>query len=183
MSRAYLGSARPAGTEESWLATPTTTVTVILNLGSSFGGLPGSFAAGLTDTCGIVAQDGAIECLDLKLNPLGAYTLLGVPMDEVSGDVIDLDELLAGSDRLVERLAGEPTWKRRFALLDTFLLGRLENGPRAAGEVAFAWRRLTETHGAVPIGALAEEVGWGRRPLVGRFRQRIGLPPKTIART
>jgi AraC-like DNA-binding protein len=182
MYRGYLGFAQPAGTEESWLAMPNTTVTVILNLGSAFGGLPGSFVAGLTDTCGVVEQGGAIECVDLKISPLGAYALLGVPMDEVAGGVVDLGEILQGTAGLAARLADESTWEHRFALLDTFLLDRLEHGPRPADEVAFAWRRLTATRGAIPIGALADEVGWSRRHLVARFRQQIGLPPKTMAR-
>jgi AraC-like DNA-binding protein len=180
--RGYLGFAQPAGTRSSWLATPNTTVTVILNLGNAFGGLPASFAAGLTDSCGIVAQDGAIECVDLKISPLGAYALLGVPMDELADRVTDLSDVLAGTGQLVRRLAEESTWERRFAVLDTFLLDRLEHGRRPADEVAFAWRRLTGTRGAVPIGALAEEVGWSRRHLVAKFRQQIGLPPKTMAR-
>jgi len=182
VDRDYIAFSQPAGTEERWLATPGTSVTLILNLGSAFGGLPHSFAAGLTDTAGIVEQDGEIACLDLKLSPLGAYTLLGVPMSELTGRVVDLDDLLPGGRRLVERLIEQPTWRRRFDVVDAFLLDRLEHAPRPADEVAFAWHRLTATRGAVPIGALAEEVGWSRRHLVARFRQQVGLPPKTIAR-
>ncbi len=181
LDRAYVGFAQPAGTEERWLATPGTAVTVIVNLGDPFGALPQSFVAGLTDAAGVVEQDGEIECVDLKLTPLGAYTLLGVPMDELAGRVVDLEDLL-GSRELTERVAAQSTWDRRFALIDAFLLDRLENGPRPADEVAFAWRRLAATRGSLPIGALADEVGWSRRHLVAKFRQQVGLPPKTIAR-
>jgi AraC-like DNA-binding protein len=182
LDRDYIGFSQPAGTEERWLATPNTSVTVILNLGARFSGLPGSFVAGLTDTAGIVEQDGEISCVDLKFSPLGAYTLLGVPMSELSGRVVDLADVLPSVSRLVNRLAHEDTWSRRFALVDSLLLSRLEQGPRPATEVAFAWRRLVTTRGAVPVGALAEEVGWSRRHLVARFHQQIGLPPKMIAR-
>lgn len=181
LDRTYIGFAQPAGTQETWLATPGTAVTVIINLGAPFGALPRSFAAGLTDTAGVVEQNGEIECVDLKFTPVGAYSLLGVPMDELTGRVVDLDDL-PGFRELSERVAERPTWDGRFALIDRFLLDRLERGPRPADEVAFAWQRLVATRGSLPIGALAEEVGWSRRHLVAKFRQQVGLPPKTIAR-
>jgi AraC-like DNA-binding protein len=178
LDRDYIGFSQPASTHERWLATPGQTVTVILNAGTGFGGLPRSFAAGLTDTCGVIDQGGEIECVDLKLTPLGAYTLLGAPMDELTNTVVDLDDLLPHAGRLAEA----PTWSKRFALLDELLLDRAEHGPRPAGEAAWVYRRLAESHGAVPIGALAAEVGWSRRHLVTKFRQQVGLPPKTLAR-
>ncbi len=183
LTRNYLGFTQPATEGERWLATPTPTVTVIVNTGAAFGGLPGAFATGLSDTPDVVEQFGAIECVDLKLTPLGAYTLLGVPMDELAGQVVELAAVLGpDGDRLTERLANTPGWADRFAVLDTFLADRAGRGPAPANEVAWAWRRLVETGGAEPIGALAHEIGWSRRHLVTRFRQQVGLPPKTVAR-
>jgi AraC-like DNA-binding protein len=183
LTRNYLAFAQPATVGERWLATPTPTVTVIVNTGAAFGGLPGSFVTGLADTHDVVDQFGAIECVDLKLTPLGAYKLLGVPMDELANEVVDLADVL-GPDaaRLTERLANTPGWAARFAVLDEFLLARAEAGPMPSPEVRWAWGRLVETAGAVPVGALAQEVGWSRRHLVTRFRQQVGLPPKTVAR-
>jgi AraC-like DNA-binding protein len=71
---------------------------------------------------------------------------------------------------------------RQDALLDRFLLGRLADGPRPSPEVGWAWARLVATGGAVPIGRLAGEVGWSHKQLIARFRQQIGLRPKTAAR-
>src|SRR5918996_2959078 len=104
-------------------------------------------------------------------------------MDQLSGRIVDLVEVL-GPDgrRLAERLRDTPSWGRRFALLDQFLLRRLERGPRPSPEVDRAWQRLVSTGGAVPIGRLADEVGWSHKNLIAKFRQQVGLAPKTAAR-
>ncbi|MFL6126725.1 helix-turn-helix domain-containing protein [Actinophytocola sp.] len=157
---------QPAGAGTTWLATPATTVTVIINLGEPFGGLPSAFVAGLTDRGSLVDQRGEIDCLDLKLSPLGAYRLFGVPMNELANQVVDLAELAEPRpDHLAEDLA---------RLTDA--------GPEPAPEVAWAWHRLRQAHGGITITELAREVGWSRRHLVNRFHTQIGLAPKTVAR-
>lgn len=166
LTRDYVHFRQEAADGATWLATPATTVTLIINLGAAFGGLPSAFVAGLSDRAEVVDQRGEIECLDLKLTPLGAYRLFGVPMSELANQVVDLTELATV----------------RPDHLDEDLLRLAESGPDPAPEVDWAWRRLRETHGAVPVAALAAEVGWSRRHLVTRFNAQIGLPPKTVAR-
>jgi len=81
-----------------------------------------------------------------------------------------------------ERLREAPGWGQRFALLDQFLLRRLDRGPRPSPEVGWAWERMVATGGAVPIGQLAHEVGWSHKHLLAKFRRQVGLRPKTAAR-
>lgn len=183
LARDYVGFSESGAAGEGWLQPPTSSVTVILNLGERFGGLPDSFAAGLADTWTWVERGDAVSCLDLKLTPLGAYTLLGVPMHELAGKVVDAGDLLGPAvQSLLDALREAPDWERRFRLLDGFLVRRAELGPRPAEAVAWAWRRLAESGGQVPVGRLAEEVGWSHRHLVARFREEVGLTPKTMAR-
>jgi AraC-like DNA-binding protein len=114
---------------------------------------------------------------------VGAYTLLGLAMDTLSGQLVDLVEVLgAAGRRLADQLREAASWRQRFGLLDQFWLGRLAGGPRPAPEVAWAWQRLVATGGAVPIDQLAREVGWSHRHLLARFRRQVGLAPKTAAR-
>ena len=183
LTRNYVGFSQPAGTAVRWLSPPTGTATVILNIGAPFGGQPLAFAAGLTDRHEIIDQSGAIDCVDLKLTPLGAYTLLGTRMDDLTDVSVDLTDLLgAPAERLTEQLVAASDWVARFDLLDAFLADRAERGRRPAPEVSWVWQRLTGSAGLVPVGELAAEVGWSRRHLVARFREQVGLPPKTMAR-
>ena len=121
--------------------------------------------------------------LEVILNPLGAYTVLGMPRmswPATSSTSPTSSGPMAGDSG--ERLRATPSWDRRFGLVDRFLLGRLENGPRPAPEVVWVWRRLAATGGGVPIGRLAAEVGWSHKHLITRFRQQVGLQPKLAAR-
>lgn len=141
-----------------------------------------AFVAGLHEIPVDTEHDGTLRCLQLDLSPLGAYRLLGVPPTELRDAVVPLDELGAPWRDLAGRLADAPGWPERFALLEG-VLGRLaQDGRRPDPEVGWAWRRLAHSHGAVPMAALADEVGWSRRHLTARFHQQVGLPPKAAAR-
>jgi AraC-like DNA-binding protein len=144
---------------------------------------PPAFVMGAHGSYTVVDGDCAPSYVELWLGPLAAFRLLGLPMDELGGQLVDLAEVL-GPDgrRLGEQLREAPSWRQRFALLDRFLLGRLEEGPRPSPEVGRAWDRLVASGGAVPIAQLAEEVGWSHKHLIARFKRQLGLRPKTMAR-
>ncbi len=132
-----------------------------------------------------IVLDGACapEYVRVFLGPLGAYRLLGMPMSELQGQAVDLSEVLGPlGARLAEQLRAESTWRGRFRLVDRLLLHRLDTGPAPSAEVSRAWQRLVATGGVVPIGRVAEEVGWSHKHLITKFRQQVGLSPKTAAR-
>jgi AraC-like DNA-binding protein len=142
-----------------------------------------SFIAGLHDTFASNRQGGPTSGVQVNLSPIGAYLLLGRPMDEVANRTVALGDLLGEIGRsLPLRLAEAPDWHTRFDLLDDALLARLACAQPASRGVVWAWRRLEDTHGSTSIGALADGLGWSRKHLVAQFRQQIGLPPKTVAR-
>ena len=142
-----------------------------------------SFTGGLRDTCVVTEHAGRSAGMQVNLEPTSARMLLRIPMSELAGQVVPLDAVFGrDGERLVERLAAAPRWNDRFALLDRALQAGLEGAPRASPEVAWAWRRLRETDGGVRVASLADELGWSRRRLVARFRDDVGLAPKTAAR-
>ena len=131
----------------------------------------------------MVDGDCAPSYLEVWLDPLGAYRLLGLPVNELSGQLIDLADVLGGAARrLAEQLRETPSWRQRFALMDQFLLRRMAGWPRTSPQVGWAWQRLVTTGGTVPIGQIADEVGWSHKHLIVQFRRQAGLRPKTAAR-
>jgi AraC-like DNA-binding protein len=142
-----------------------------------------SFAAGLRLSSVITEHDGVGRGMHVSLTPPGAYALFGVPMHELSGDTVSLDSLLgADAERLCERLVETADWPTRFALVEAALAERLADAAKPTTGVVWAWRRLSETQGRARIGGLTEELGWSRKRLAARFREEVGLAPKSLAR-
>lgn len=142
-----------------------------------------SFLAALHDRFALVEHDGEQQGVEVHVTPIGAHMLFGLPMHELTNRVVELDDVLgAGADELIGRLWDAPGWDARFAFLDAAFAARLADARGPQPGIIWAWQRLNATHGRVGVGALAEELGWSHRRLIARFRESVGLPPKTLAR-
>jgi AraC-like DNA-binding protein len=144
-----------------------------------------SLVGGLHTTPALIVHNGRQSGIQLAMSPLGARALLGLPAGELASvDLHGVDVLGPCVGRLRERVRAASGWAGRFAVLDEFLLRRLDANPAALPrpEVVRAWRRILGTGGAEPIAALAREVGWSARRLSGQFATEIGLSPKAAAR-
>ncbi|KUF13580.1 AraC family transcriptional regulator [Streptomyces silvensis] len=148
-----------------------------------------SVAGGLMRRSVAIHHDGRQQGVLVSLTPLGARAVYGMPAAALADRLVPLDELLGAlGAELVERLRTATTWAGRFAALDELFLravGRTGGGdrvPRTGPEVAEAWRRLVAARGRVQVGAVAAGLGWSRRHLTERFRDEVGLSPKTFAR-
>lgn len=146
--------------------------------------LTSSFLAGMHDTAVVTEFTGVQHGLQVDLTPLGAYTLLGRPLSELTNRTPGLDELgIPELTALPARLAADPAWPERFARVDAALLGLLAaSGTRPDPEVAWAWSRLAASGGRTGVAELAAGTGWSRRHLLTRFRAQVGLAPKQAGR-
>ncbi|MFI1097391.1 helix-turn-helix domain-containing protein [Streptomyces sp. NPDC020917] len=126
---------------------------------------------------------GRVEGVEIHLAPWMAYTLLGTDMADVRGLMLPLSDVLGSlSGELEERLAGTPQWSDRFAVLDALLGQRQSEGRTPAPQVIWAWSELIRSDGLVPLSRLSAVTGWSARHIELRFRQQIGLSPKTASR-
>jgi len=164
---------------------PSPTVTLMLQLGEPFAGLPAAFVRGVSLEPTSAAPGGVIECVDLKLTPPGAHLLFGVSMAELAGRAVDLGDLVGESRvaRLLSRVASAGSWVARLEVAEAFLLelastSRTSLDPRAG----WCWDELCRTGGQARIGRLADEIGWSHRHLVAEFRRLVGVTPKQAAR-
>jgi AraC-like DNA-binding protein len=141
-----------------------------------------AFVVGLRDGPLQARHAGRSRGVEVMLSPLGAHRLLRVPLGALDGGVVALDAVLGPAGASLARRIGETaSWGAAFDELDGFFLRLLDRGRRWSPEIALAWHRLETTSGRAAIGQLVQETGWSRRRLALRFREQVGLTPKTTA--
>jgi AraC-like DNA-binding protein len=115
--------------------------------------------------------------------PVGAYTLLRSPLNEIAGSTVSLADLIGRPDelrRLTERLNPAENHRRRAALVEQFLLARMRGStPDSLITAAAAW--LERGDMAKRIDDLSRHMGLSQSALERRFRRIIGVSPKKFA--
>jgi AraC-like DNA-binding protein len=139
------------------------------------------FVAGLYDGYADVASTGRAHCMQVDFTPLGAHRFFAMPMCDVAGQTVALDQVGSFED-LTCQLYDARDWATRFAVLDRFLRQRLGTAPAPSSPISWAWRQLAASAGRVRVGALAREIGWSRKHLAQRFAVEVGAGPKTAGR-
>lgn len=126
---------------------------------------------------------GELHGIELTLRPWAAFRLFGIDMHELGNTVIEASALTgARCQDLRDVLAATPTWQLRFRILDATLGAWQSAGPAPCARTVWAWQRLEQSGGALPVRELAASASWSERQLERRFREQIGLPPRTAAR-
>jgi AraC-like DNA-binding protein len=122
--------------------------------------------------------------LSVRMPPLGAYRLLGLPMARIAHDVIELDDVLGPAvvgvhERLGEaRSAGE-----QFGILCEFARERLARSRvQLRADARIAVDLLARSDGADRIENICRSLAVSRKHLRALFDSHIGLSPKTYAR-
>lgn len=97
--------------------------------------------AGLTDAPTLTEHAGEGHGMQVYLTPLGARRLFGMPMSELTRQVVALEDVIGG-DELSERLATAPDWPMRLTLLEREIARRTLSAPPLAGELEWIWQQL-----------------------------------------
>ena len=143
-----------------------------------------AFFAGLQVQAQCVLHSGINDCVEIRVPPLAAYALLGGAIAEANGEPVSLlDVIPEPIGMLLDQLRTTSSWEHRFAAVDQFLArGFAESKLRVPPELTWAWETLDQSHGLVPIRALARAIGWSERHLINQFRVYFGVRPKATAR-
>lgn len=141
------------------------------------------FVAGIDDTFTLTQHAGNQSGIQLNLTPLGARRFFDMPMSELAGKVVSLADILPRNSRsLTERLYDLRSWEERFELIEDFVASRVERSHVPCEVIDWAYRRIVESNGSVPLSELARQLGYSHKHMIALFKDRVGLPPKLLAR-
>lgn len=142
-----------------------------------------SFSTGAYDTHVIVGSAGATGGLQINFTILGARLFFGRPLRELTNLAVPLRDLMGRpADAFCGRLREVGSWADRFAIADREIAQRVAGNPAPVAPVSWAWSRLRQSAGRIAIGALVDEIGWSQKHFISRFRDELGLAPKTLGR-
>jgi AraC-like DNA-binding protein len=126
---------------------------------------------------------GARDFMVIRLTPIGAQMLLGVPMDLLTDRTLALEDVDSRFSRLLTRDAeAAHDWATRFDIVENITAERLASAPPPPAGLLHAWRILRESPNHVDLARLPQDFGCSRRHLIAQFHTYFGMAPKTIAR-
>ena len=192
--RDLMGYDERSPTPRSQRQYPKPYVVVIIEIGEplrvTMGGDPrtttgrrGGFVAGIDGIYATTEHDGHQSGIQVDLTPTGARRFLGLPLSELGGTAVALDDLRPRTHReLTERLAEAPDWATRLDLVEATLWQAISAAGVETARVDWALDRIERSGGNVRIESLSRELGCSPRHLIALFRDQVGLPPKSVAR-
>lgn len=137
---------------------------------------------GLRDTYRIFQNTPGIGSVLVVFRENGAARFLRNPLNDLFGESLSLEHffdrnLLAA---LEEQLVGATTDDARINLVETFLIGHLDERP-ADLLVSRALAYIHQSNGTIRMSELASMLHTSASPLEKRFRQEVGASPKKFA--
>jgi AraC-like DNA-binding protein len=153
-----------------------------ISTGKSFDG-GNSFVVSRMNSFMDVEQPGKTGFFSVCFYPAAARHFFSLPMNELSNNVISLDELWQNvSTQLAEEMFTAAGNDQRSLILQQFLVQQLEKNYVPDKGIEFCLWQLQLLKGQLHIGKLAEKTGISNRQLSRRFNDNVGLSPKEFAR-
>jgi AraC-like DNA-binding protein len=126
---------------------------------------------------------GARDFMVIRLTPIGAQMLLGVPMDLLTDRTLALEDVDSPFSRLLTTYVDAThDWAARFDIVENIITARLASAPSPPAGLLLSWRMLQECPNDVLLARLPEKFGCSRRHLIAQFHKYFGMAPKTIVR-
>lgn len=144
---------------------------------------PQAFVAGLGPGATLTRHEGHQAGVELDLDPAHARRIFGIPLSELAGTLVDLDELLRPDESgFVEHVAELRSWEARTEAVEQWVGRRWRRGPLPDRRFVGALQIIDASDGQIDIGDIGRAVDLSRPHLIRLFREHVGVTPKVFAR-
>jgi AraC-like DNA-binding protein len=142
-----------------------------------------AWASGLRHEVLTTYSSGRSSLLGVRFTPLGAYAFFRIPMDQLANRVLELEDIF-GSDaeQTLNALRQVPDWPSRIDRFEQLIAERLADSDEPSREIGWMLNMLNRANGRVQMRALQSDLGWSAKRTIARFKEHVGLTPKTYAR-
>lgn len=144
--------------------------------------ITGSYVVGCKSAGVSCARIGTLAMVGIKLWPQCLHSLLDHPLEGLLNTTLELSRLNHRElSRLEDRLF-EARDERQIKVTLDETLERMALSRNANDLVDFSLRRIFESRGTVAVDEIAAQSGRHYRTIERSFKERVGLPPKSLAR-
>lgn len=134
-----------------------------------------------------IERSGHVEMMGVIFKPYAFYPFVRMPINELAGDIRNMDELMDERFELLEeQLALLPRVREKFVVLEHWLRHRLHGDPLKKPElkrqIAFAGELMRQQNGNIPVRDLATKLDLSERSLERYFNTWYGVSPKQYSK-
>ena len=122
------------------------------------------------------------ELVGIRFKPGCAAPFLEVPMHELTDMYIPLESVQKSLHERFQEKTGCSVADEKIRSIEDVLACCLAAASRPDLKVGYAAQQITASRGICRIKDIAERTGWGSRHMERRFREAVGLSPKTFSR-
>ena len=161
---------------------PDGSMTMVFNLGQDRIGLldaerpgkiqsrPAQLISGAHSTSFTVETCDMVTTLGVQFKPGGAFPFLGMPAGELAEQHISLEDVFGPAVREVRwRLLEVSAPKRKFRILEQWLLARLARPLQRHPAVEYALAQLEPTPAGTTVASVVDRVGFSQRQFIAMF--------------
>lgn len=139
--------------------------------------------AGLQSQPLTIESTGVSDLISIRFRPGGAHAIFGMPIFELTDQVIDLDLLASRAiESLRTCLANAESFPARVRLIEDWLLSQLAAREHDHRLVLGALRSLEQSAGTQSITEVCEQIGLSHKHTIDIFKRLVGVTPKALAR-
>ena len=124
--------------------------------------------------------------IGVHFKPGGVAAFLGMPSEEITNQVVDLEDLWGASAKeLRDQLLAARNPPAKFRVLEKFLLERMARWSTASDRRDLVWWALDKflrQPQQQTIRAVSDKLGISHKHFISEFRRHVGLTPKLFCR-